>query len=124
MVAELHAREVTTMLTLWRHARLATMAGSKPWGWIDDGALLIDGATIHWSGADADVPTAIEIGTEHDLGGALVTPGLIDCHTHLVYAGQPRARVRTTPARRELRGDRARRRRHPIDRRRDARCER
>ena len=53
---------------------------------------------------------------EHDLGGALVTPGLVDCHTHLVYGGAARARVRAAPAGRQLRGDRARRRRHPLDR--------
>jgi len=76
--------------TLWRHARLATLAGSTPWGWIERGALLVDGDRIAWVGAEADLPAdvAARATAEHDLGGALVTPGLIDCHTHLVYAGQ------------------------------------
>ncbi|MEO6747407.1 MAG: imidazolonepropionase, partial [Caldimonas sp.] len=76
--------------TLWRHARLATLAGNTPWGWIERGALLVDGDRIAWVGAEADLPAdiAARATAEHDLGGALVTPGLIDCHTHLVYAGQ------------------------------------
>ena len=76
--------------TLWRHARLATLAGNTPWGWIERGALMIDGDRIAWVGAEADLPAdvAARATEEHDLGGALVTPGLIDCHTHLVYAGQ------------------------------------
>lgn len=76
-----------TKRTLWRHARLATMAGDQPWGWIADGALLVDGDTIAWCGADAELPTGLGADAEHDLGGALVTPGLVDCHTHLVYGG-------------------------------------
>ena len=71
--------------TLWRHARLATMAPGTPWGWIDDGALLVQGAHIAWVGADRDSPR--DAATVHDLGGALVTPGLIDAHTHLAYGG-------------------------------------
>jgi len=74
-------------LTLWRHARLATMAGNTPWGWIEDGALLVDDDTLRWVGRDADLPAALGPLEEHDLGGTVVTPGLIDCHTHLVYAG-------------------------------------
>jgi|KBSMisStandDraft_5_1062788.scaffolds.fasta_scaffold10464_5 imidazolonepropionase len=76
--------------TLWRHARLATLAGNTPWGWIERGALLVDGDRIAWVGAEADLPAevAARATEERDLGGALVTPGLIDCHTHLVYAGQ------------------------------------
>jgi len=76
--------------TLWRHARLATLAGNTPWGWIERGALLVDGDRIAWVGAEADLPAevAARATDERDLGGALVTPGLIDCHTHLVYAGQ------------------------------------
>ena len=74
-------------LTLWRHARLATMAGSAPWGEIADGALLVDGDRLRWVGADGRWPADVRIAAEHDLGGALVTPGLIDCHTHLVYGG-------------------------------------
>jgi imidazolonepropionase len=76
--------------TLWRRARLATLAGSAPWGLIERGALLVDGDRIAWVGAEADLPAdvAARATAEHDLGGALVTPGLIDCHTHLVYAGQ------------------------------------
>jgi len=76
--------------TLWRHARLATLAGDTPWGFVEHGALLVDDDRIAWAGVEADLPAtlAARATAEHDLGGALVTPGLIDCHTHLVYAGQ------------------------------------
>ena len=76
-----------TALTLWRHARLATMAGAEPWGEIADGALLVEGDRLHWVGRDGAWPKDGRIEAGHDLGGALVTPGLIDCHTHLVYGG-------------------------------------
>ena len=76
-------------LTLWRNARLATMVPGRPWGWIANGALLTRGAAIAWVGRDGRWPAAAkaDIAAEHDLQGRLVTPGLIDAHTHLVYAG-------------------------------------
>ncbi|MBA4177477.1 MAG: imidazolonepropionase [Leptothrix sp. (in: Bacteria)] len=74
-------------ITLWRHARLASFVGPQPWGWVDDGALLVQGDTLSWVGAEADLPTALHADAEVDLQGALVTPGLIDAHTHLVYGG-------------------------------------
>lgn len=76
-------------LTLWRHARLVTLAGADGWSPWDDCTLLTDGASLVWSGPDAWLPAALRerTGAEHDLAGALVTPGLIDCHTHLVYGG-------------------------------------
>jgi imidazolonepropionase len=74
--------------TLWRNARLATFAGASGWGLVERGALLVDGATIAWVGAEAERPDTLAVDAEVDLGGALVTPGLVDCHTHLVYGGQ------------------------------------
>jgi imidazolonepropionase len=76
---------VTT--TLWRHARIATMNGSRPWGWIERGALLAEGERIVWVGSEGDIPRDAKPQQEFDLQGALLTPGLIDAHTHLVYGG-------------------------------------
>ena len=71
-------------LKLWRNARLATCdeRGQR----FERGALITRGARIEWVGEEAALPavTAEEV---HDLAGAWVTPGLIDCHTHLVFAG-------------------------------------
>jgi imidazolonepropionase len=74
-------------LTLWRNARLVTLADDSGWGLVDDGALLCGDGTIRWVGRLRDLPPQAPIGEEHDLADALVTPGLVDCHTHLVYAG-------------------------------------
>ncbi|HOW46827.1 MAG TPA: imidazolonepropionase [Rubrivivax sp.] len=77
--------------TLWRNARLATLAplpGGEPWGWIGHGALLTEGDTIRWVGGEAALPAGLQAERDVDLGGALLTPGLVDCHTHLVYGGQ------------------------------------
>ncbi|HEY0953624.1 MAG TPA: imidazolonepropionase [Roseateles sp.] len=71
-------------MKLWRGGRLATLAGERGWGLIDDGALLVDDGRLAWVGPSADAPAADEI---VELHGALVTPGLVDCHTHLVYGG-------------------------------------
>jgi imidazolonepropionase len=67
-------------------AHLATMAGDSPYGALHDGALGIDGDRIAWIGAARDVATASAARTL-DARGRWVTPGLVDCHTHLVYAG-------------------------------------
>jgi imidazolonepropionase len=49
-----------------------------------DGAVLLEGARILWAGAVADAPVAAHV---ERLGGRLVTPALIDCHTHVVHGG-------------------------------------
>ena len=74
--------------TLWRNARLATLAGPRGWGLVERGAIVVRDATIAWLGADDALPASLAVDAEVDLGGALVTPGLVDCHTHLVYGGQ------------------------------------
>ncbi|MFG6429108.1 imidazolonepropionase [Roseateles sp. LYH14W] len=71
-------------MKLWRGGRLATLAGDSGWGLIEDGAMLVEGGLLRWVGPTADAPAAEEVVNLH---GALVTPGLVDCHTHLVYGG-------------------------------------
>ena len=71
---------------LLRRARLVTLAGDAGWGLIESGALAVRDGTIAWVGHDSDLPKG-EATREVDVDGALVTPGLVDCHTHLVHAG-------------------------------------
>ncbi|MCE4536384.1 imidazolonepropionase [Pelomonas sp. P7] len=74
-------------MKLWRGGRLATLAGERGWGLVDDGALLVDGGRLLWVGPSAELPEQAAGAEVVELGGALVTPGLVDCHTHLVYGG-------------------------------------
>jgi imidazolonepropionase len=77
--------------TLWRNARLVTLAGGQGFSQVEHGALLVEGDTLAWVGAEAELREAMRgraLAAEHDLGGALVTPGLVDGHTHLVYGGE------------------------------------
>jgi imidazolonepropionase len=69
---------------LFTNVRLATMADATGYGEIADGAVLVDGDTILWTGPAGEAP---ECGEVADCGGRVMTPGLIDCHTHLVYGG-------------------------------------
>jgi imidazolonepropionase len=72
--------------SIWQNARLATMTpGTAAYGAVDDGAIGVRDGRIAWIGRRADLPS--REGQVHDLGGAWVTPGLIDCHTHLVFGG-------------------------------------
>lgn len=73
------------MKQIWRHCHVATMAGGE-YAAIERAALVTRGQHIEWVGPEADLPRGDEA-AEHDLGGAWVTPGLIDCHTHLVFGG-------------------------------------
>lgn len=74
---------------VWRHARVATLVDAGGWGFIERGAVVTEDARIAWVGAEADLPAmGNAITEEHDLDGALLTPGLVDAHTHLVYGGQ------------------------------------
>jgi imidazolonepropionase len=78
-------------LKLWNNCRAATMqaGAAQPYGLVEDAAIVVDGSTLQWVGAHADLPADLRARCSefHDAQGALVTPGLIDCHTHLVYGG-------------------------------------
>ncbi len=75
---------------LWTDIRIATVApGGDGFGLIDGGALAVDGERIAWVGPAAELSAAPQqlARTVHAGAGRLVTPGLVDCHTHVVYGG-------------------------------------
>ena len=75
---------------LWVNARLATMTtGNGEYGLIDDGAVAVTGERISWLGPMDDLPVDARLETPEvvDAGRRCITPGLIDCHTHLVFGG-------------------------------------
>jgi imidazolonepropionase len=81
---------VSEALKLWRNARLATCDESLRV--IERRAMLTQGERLTWIGEESSIPdyarSRDKRGLEvYDLRGAWVSPGLIDCHTHLVFAG-------------------------------------
>ena len=67
---------------------LATMSKSaQAYGLINDGAIALNGTKIDWCGARNNLPKVYRDWPHCNLNGRLVTPALIDCHTHIVYGG-------------------------------------
>jgi imidazolonepropionase len=74
--------------TIWLDARLATLApGRTGLGVVERGAIAAKDGRIAFAGPQAELPTGWNAVDRVGLEGRWVTPGLIDCHTHLVYAG-------------------------------------
>ena len=73
---------------VWYHLHLAPEAMGAGASGVPDAVIVVEQGAIAWVGAYADLPDAYQHLPTHDCQGALVTPGLIDCHTHLVYGGQ------------------------------------
>jgi imidazolonepropionase len=72
--------------TVWHHLKLC--AHGDPHDTIADAAIAVQNGRIEWLGAAHQLPAAYRDWPREDLDGAWVTPGLVECHTHLVYGGQ------------------------------------
>lgn len=73
---------------IWRNARLATLAPNTPGlGEVDNGIIACRDGDIQYAGPAADAPSGIDAAEIIDCEGRWITPGLIDCHTHLVHGG-------------------------------------
>jgi len=73
---------------LYKNAILATLDGPKPYGLVEEGAVWVkNDGRIGWVGEEKDLPEGLAKEQSIDLDGRLITPGLIDCHTHIVYGG-------------------------------------
>ena len=74
--------------TIWHDARLATLAPGRPGlGIVERGAVAAKDGRIVFAGPAAELPADLDAARRVALDGRWITPGLIDCHTHLVYAG-------------------------------------
>ncbi|HWA31394.1 MAG TPA: imidazolonepropionase, partial [Rhizomicrobium sp.] len=71
--------------TLWHNARLATLV-SPGLGIVEGGMVAAKNGKIVYAGPESDAP-AFDAKQRVDCGGRWITPGLVDCHTHLIYAG-------------------------------------
>jgi imidazolonepropionase len=72
--------------TVWHHLKLCPQG--DPRHTFDDAAIAVRDGQIAWLGAASELPVEYVTWPREDLAGAWVTPGLVDCHTHLVYGGQ------------------------------------
>lgn len=73
---------------IWHNARLATMRADRPdLGEVERGLIAARGGHIAYAGAAADFPADADAVDRVDCEGRWITPGLVDCHTHLVYGG-------------------------------------
>ena len=73
---------------IWHNARLATVRGDLPdLGVIERGVIAARDGRIAFAGSHSDFPSDADAAERIDCGGRWITPGLIDCHTHLVFGG-------------------------------------
>jgi imidazolonepropionase len=73
---------------VFTNLRLATMAdNAAPYGLIDGAAVVVDDGLIAWLGEAPDFPLEYVGSDEIDCGGRVLTPALVDCHTHVVFGG-------------------------------------
>ena len=73
---------------IWLNARLATLRSDQSGtGDVPDGIVACRNARIVYAGAAADAPSDLDATERIDCAGRWITPGLIDCHTHIIYAG-------------------------------------
>src|SRR5262245_41007799 len=73
---------------VWHHCRLATLSPRREGiGIVEDGLIAAKGGIIIYAGPRADAPTGLDTAERTDCEGRWITPGLIDCHTHLVHGG-------------------------------------
>ena len=77
----------TTWDSLWLNVHLATMSDASSYGEVRNGAIAVKDGLIAWIGPQADLPRNHSATHMYDGKGAWLTPGLIDCHTHIVYGG-------------------------------------
>ena len=77
---------------VWINANLATMAGTQPYGMVRNAAIAAQAGKIAFVGGMGELPEEAGVLARqvHDLGGAWVTPGLVDSHTHVIYGGDSR----------------------------------
>ncbi|MDP2492588.1 imidazolonepropionase [Shimia thalassica] len=79
---------MTKNIKIFVDLNAATMGDSGgAYGLIEDAAIVVNGGMIDWVGPKADLPARFADAPRTSLGGRLVTPGLIDCHTHIVHGG-------------------------------------
>ncbi len=88
MNTALHAPVLPDADGVWEHLHLAPEALGEGSPALRDAAIVVQGGQIRWIGPRAQLPASHRALPRHDGGGAQVTPGLVDCHTHLVYGGQ------------------------------------
>jgi len=72
---------------IYSKANIATMTQDIPYGFIKNGSIVVTDNIIEWVGPREKIPKIFRKLPERNLEGKLITPALIDCHTHLVYAG-------------------------------------
>ena len=72
---------------LLRNAKVVTITDDNRYGLIECGAIAIQDGLIDWVGSNDEVPAKYLEQASRDLEGRLITPALIDCHTHVVYGG-------------------------------------
>jgi imidazolonepropionase len=77
-----------TVDRVWHRCRLATLSPNRPGlGLVEDGVIAADAGKIVYAGPAREAPTGLDARESVDCEGRWITPGLIDCHTHLVYGG-------------------------------------